>query len=308
MEIVVQKFLERPTVCRGGAPTALNTDTIEVHLTGALASIDIRLDGGPLAPGATTEGRGASEIEVHVIGSEALADVIGTAGSDEFRWAPGGAWPGLNVNPGQRHDRDVDVTVSGGFLPFIVAEGKKGADRILPASPSQRLPGGAFSEGGKGNDVLVASRSGDILDGGKGKDLIRGGPSFELISGGTGRDQISGAGGSDEISAGGGPDLVLGGAGGDSINSRDSSRDRVRCGAGFDHVKADRRDRLSHCEQVRSRGLRMGHRANRRWTTWWTWPRPSDPLMHPRALRRAERSFQERKSLRRVQLGRNPRG
>jgi hypothetical protein len=249
--IVVQKFLEPPVACRGGVATVFNTDTVSVRLKGLFASIDVRLDGGPLAPGATPEAKGASEIEVEVEGSEAMAEVIGTPGPDEFRWAPGGIWAGLNVNPGHRHDNDVDVTARG-LDAFIVAEGGRGRDRIVPANRLQRLPGGAFSEGGSGNDVLVASRSGDIIDGGTGKDLIRGGPSFDWVGGGAGKDRISGAGGSDAINPGGGQDVVLAGSGRDFVNSRDSHRDTVKCGGGRDRAKTDPFDRLSSCDQVRA--------------------------------------------------------
>jgi hypothetical protein len=40
----------------------------------------------------------------------------------------------------------------------------------------------------------------------------------------------------------------LGGAGNDTIEARDGRRDVIRCGAGHDKVKADKRDKLAGCE------------------------------------------------------------
>jgi hypothetical protein len=42
----------------------------------------------------------------------------------------------------------------------------------------------------------------------------------------------------------------LGGRGDDRIRAKDHHRDRIRCGAGFDHVLANRRDSIAPgCER-----------------------------------------------------------
>jgi hypothetical protein len=259
--IIVKRFLGSPRSCQGGTATVFNTDTIKVRVSGFVPGIDIRLDGGPFAPGATPEKKGASEIEVHVTGKDAMADVIGTPGPDQFRWGRIGNSAGLNVNAGRRNDTDVDIS-AGGLYAFIVAEGGKGRDTILPARPLESVPGGAFSVGGGGNDILAASRNGDIIGGGAGRDLIRGGPSFDWIGGGAGKDRVSGAGGADAINPGGGQDIVLAGPGRDFVKTQDSQRDRVKCGGGSDGVRADRFDRLSNCERVRGGGAGGAHHAD----------------------------------------------
>jgi hypothetical protein len=58
LEIAASELFESPQSCAGGIPTVLNTDTIIVGLTGD-NFVDVRLDGGPLAPGATAETEGA---------------------------------------------------------------------------------------------------------------------------------------------------------------------------------------------------------------------------------------------------------
>jgi hypothetical protein len=109
-EIVVREFRERRTTCNGPRPTVFNTDTIRV-LVRSDSSADLKLGGGPFAPGATREPDGASEIEVEFSGPFILPRVVGTRRADEFRWGPGGAHAGRNLNPRSTGDEDVDVTV-----------------------------------------------------------------------------------------------------------------------------------------------------------------------------------------------------
>ena len=250
-EITVNEFQERPQPCAGGTPTVLTTDTINVSLLGDASFADLRLGGGPFAPGATPEAVGAPEIEVRVAGEVVQASVVGTSRADEFHWGPGGASVGLNLNPRSAGDRDVDVTVED-LGSFLVAEGGAGNDTII-GQPGARIPDGAFSKGGRGNDVLRAPRGGGILEGGPGNDELVGAGSDDLIEGGRGNDRVTGGGGPDEITGGPGRDRLFGGAGRDFIKSRDSARDMVRCGPGRDRATADRRDRVRGCERIRGR-------------------------------------------------------
>jgi Ca2+-binding RTX toxin-like protein len=53
------------------------------------------------------------------------------------------------------------------------------------------------------------------------------------------------------ISGGKGHDVMAGGAGRDRILAKDGQRDVITCGAGDDHVRADRSDSVSgDCEHV----------------------------------------------------------
>jgi len=271
LEITAHEIFEAPEPCAGGTPTVLNTDTIVVRTSAddpaAGNVVDVRLDGGPFAPGATGEPEGAAEIEIHIADAR-FARVIGTSADEEFRWGPGGALPGLNLNPRNDGDRDVDVTV-GGEASFLIANGAGGDDTITaqpgasirdgvysvggPGNDLLRAPPGtdALIEGGSGNDVIIGSRKDDLFDGGRGNDRVSGRAGWDRITGGRGNDRLSGGSGRDNITGGRGTDRLSGGSGDDVINSRDSNRDSVSCGPGRDRVKADRRDHLRGCETRR---------------------------------------------------------
>jgi Ca2+-binding RTX toxin-like protein len=235
----------------------LNTDTIRILARGLFDFVDVFLAGGPFAPGATPEGEGASELEVdwEYAGNEPFAGLVGTSAAEEFHWTRERDRSGVNLNPGSAGDEDLDVSVPGTglFGGVLVVDGAAGDDRIIPA-PGARLPDFVWAFGGAGDDVLIAPRRGEgTLLGARGNDVITGGRGDDVLDGGPGRDRVVGAGGTDLIREGPGRDLILAGPGRDRINSRDSHRDMVRCGAALDRVKADRRDQLRGCEVVRRR-------------------------------------------------------
>jgi hypothetical protein len=265
--IVVREYLERPSSCRGGVPTVRNTDTIRVLSRGVDDSVDVLLGGGPFAPGATRERRGASEIEIRMQfrgrRNEGFGEVWGSRRADEFHWGPGPAKnAGLNINPRDAGDRDVDVTVRGADT-FLVANGLAGNDTIVPAPGSQFPNDGVFSTGGPGDDHLIAPRnSWGILEGQGGDDVLLGGRRGDDFQGGGGHDRLISDGGDDSIRAGPGHDLIVSGPGRDRIGSRDfkhlsptpdPERDWVDCGTNRDRVRPDRRDRMRGCEVIRRR-------------------------------------------------------
>jgi len=261
LEIAVRGQDEPLTRCAGGAPTVLNTDTIKVVLA-ELSFVDIDLSSGPFAPGATLETEGASEIEIKISSGAGVADIIGTPGDDEWHWGPGGANPGLNLNPREAGDQDVDITVTSDENEAgpLLASGAGGNDTIIGA-PGATVRGIVVAEGGYGDDVLSAPRfdpSPDELgfaelDGGFGDDVVTGGALDDELDGGVGSDRVAGGGGADKISGGRGRDRLSGGAGPDVINSRDFSSDVVSCGSGRDRVNRDARDEVSGCERSGAR-------------------------------------------------------
>ena len=247
--IVVSRGLGSAATCSGGEPTVFTTDNVSVLLP-PTAIAELRLGGGPLAPGATPEAEGASEIEVELRGGF-FHKVRGTPGADEFQWGQGGNKAGLNLDPGTGADDDVDVRAVG-RLSFLVAYGGAGNDRIVPGAGAVDDNRGINADGGRGDDVLTAPQNTHgVLVGRSGNDIIRGGRLGDFgLYGGAGADRIAGREGDDRIDGGRGRDLLLGGTGRDLIDAHDHGRDVVRCGAGRDHVKADRRDRLRGCEVV----------------------------------------------------------
>jgi len=253
-EIVAGDYEKPPVACAGDTPTVLNTDTINVLFVGEdLPSAEVLLANGPMAPGATAEPEGASEIEIRVAGPGVYIDIVGTAGGDEFRWGSGGPDPGLNVNPREAGDVDVDVTVVGDFdAPLLYAELGAGNDTI---TGNAGLSGGSvYANGGSGDDVMTAPRGAEAdLDGNGGDDVITGSRRADLLRGDAGNDRILGGAGADNLTGGSGRDRVEGGSGRDFIKVRDMARDSVNCGSGRDRVNTDRRDRVTGCEQTNRR-------------------------------------------------------
>lgn len=225
-----------PDVSCGGAPTVTTTDLIEISSRG-FSGVDIELESGAFAPGATLEADSSSEIEFAVTGS-GIVSIQGRRSADHFRFMSAGGVSGLNVNPG-RGDNDVDVELPDprGSEAIFVADGGRGRDTIDIVGRPRILP---FAYGGAGDDTLLAQGAiGAILDGGTGRDRIVGSPGFDLIAPGQGTDRITASGGSDLIEA-----------------SRDRSKDRIDCGGGRDEVEGgpDRFDQLRSCERVGRKG------------------------------------------------------
>lgn len=254
-EITVHDYGRAPDGCSGAIPTVTNTDTIRLMFSGTRrASVEVLLENGPLAPGATFENRGASEIELEVYGSGLGVDVVGTHRNDEFRWGRRGAHAGLNVNPDDAGDKDVDVVIIGGpHPPVLYALGAAGNDIITAAA----VLGGGYvhAQGGPGDDVLSAPKGlkGATLSGGAGDDVLTGSRFDDILTGDSGNDRIVGGSGADNITGGTGLDQIWGGAGRDLIDVRDRVGDIVSCGRGRDRVSTDRKDRATGCEKANRR-------------------------------------------------------
>jgi hypothetical protein len=227
-----------PQVLCGGSPTVANTDLIEITTKG-LSGVEIELEGGTFAPGATPEADTSSEIEFIVAGdNDGIVSVEGRRSADRFRYATAAGVSGVNLNPGPG-DSDVDVELpdlrKNG--PIFITDGGKGNDTIEVVGNPPVLP---FIAGGKGNDTLLARGAlGAIIDGGSGRDQIVGSPGFDLIVPSGGPDKVNASSGPDEIET-----------------TPDGSRDQIDCGAGRDLVgKHDSFDSVRSCERT-ARGKR----------------------------------------------------
>ena len=128
-QIVVAKD-GRAQDCSGTTPTVHNTDAIRVRLEDS-SSLQLQLAGGELAPGATAERDGRSEIEIAVSGKQGVVEVAGAPADESWQWVPGPrrGQPGLNLDAGQSGDRDVDLTIAGEGT-FIDPDAEGGDDRI----------------------------------------------------------------------------------------------------------------------------------------------------------------------------------
>jgi hypothetical protein len=137
-----------------------------------------------------------------------------------------------------------------------VVRGTAFGDRLVGGDGDDLLKGqGADDclEGGTGDDVLDGGDGNDRLAGSAGRDRLSGGTGDDKLTGGKGNDRLTGGPGNDTFSPGSGRDVVDAGGGNDTINSVDGVKETIDCGAGKDTVRADRRDRLKHCEKVTRR-------------------------------------------------------
>jgi uncharacterized delta-60 repeat protein len=125
-----------------------------------------------------------------------------------------------------------------------IVDGHKGTDILTGSSAGDLMIGRNdvdYLYGFDGADCIYGQRGGDFLDGGAGDDLVDGGGGNDQIKGGPGNDRLYGRTGRNRYD---------GGPGNDRIDSRNAVSEIVECGSGRDVVRADRRDRLRHCERV----------------------------------------------------------
>jgi hypothetical protein len=201
----------------------------------------------------------------HVIGGTPLPDNLdGTLEKDKLL--------GLAGDDRLNGERGNDC-LYGGF-DFDLLIGGPGDDRLEGSNGGDQL------QGGPGADYLYGQQDSDTLDGGPGPDRLQGGGGSDILRGGTGSDVLRGQGGNDTLYGGAGRDTVIGGPGNDTItavpagyaptepldtgqnridagggrdtvNVANGKRDTLDCGTGRDTVKADKADRLEHCERRR---------------------------------------------------------
>ncbi|MEE2738036.1 MAG: calcium-binding protein, partial [Planctomycetota bacterium] len=215
-----------------GAPTTSNTDGIVIVAGAGDDQITLDQSSGALAPGATSETAGESEIEVTVdagAGNDALT-LRGQDGEADTMKPSGSA---VDING----DNDGDVTLialeeiglfGGGENDSISLTGWTAADASAVGIVKISVDGGA------GDDVLRGGDLGSVtLVGGDGADNIRGGEAAEEIYGGDGDDTLNGMGGQDSLYGEAGSDVIKAGKAGLSTAQ---NRVYVDAGAGNDTV------------------------------------------------------------------------
>jgi hypothetical protein len=228
-------------------PTVNTVDRIDVRQAqppGPYSSSEflLNLARGPLAPGATPEASGESEIEVALHLPDGRFGLDAPPGPNLISFGLQQDGVALNLNG----DDDLDLLL--GRLFFIDLYAGKGSDfvdaRTRPDGARPRHPW-AFIWGDDGADTLIAGHAHDQLYGGKGPDVVIG------SRGGVG-NLLGGGGGSDIIHARPVRNLIMAGRGDDHVDARNGVRDWISCGPGRDHARVDRHEEhLSGCERLR---------------------------------------------------------
>jgi Ca2+-binding RTX toxin-like protein len=244
----------RLVACAGAAATVTNVDEIALTVfpdpsfpshPGDELSADVVLDlqEGGLAPGATDEGDGGSEIELSLVGTAGhpqhpQVSIIGSPLADAVAFGANPA--GANLNAAEPVP---DTDFPGAASEDSAVYGGNGDDVLRVAG----IANGLLGEGG--NDLIVVGVGG-FATGGGGNDTLVGGTKGDFLMGGPGNDLIESGGGGDLVIAGSGLDSVGTGPARDLVFTADGRRDRVRCGGGRDGAGIDRKDRRKGCEQV----------------------------------------------------------
>jgi Ca2+-binding RTX toxin-like protein len=180
-----------PQICWGPVTiaTTTNTDTINVIESAANVEGGITVDEsqGMLAPGATPESDGTSEIETVVYSNHTHPSlkVVGTSGPDTIRVGGSGA---VNLGP----DADTDISVADGASNVALWGGAgndflSGEGFVNGVWNSATVP--LLLVGEADNDVLLGGFASDALYGGANDDsLISVDLSSDTLSGDTGDD------------------------------------------------------------------------------------------------------------------------
>jgi hypothetical protein len=209
--------------CAGGTPTAINVDSIRITKAANVVNASVTLvegSGTPLAPGATAEPDGSSEIEISIdAGSRTgVAILLIGAGPDRVDFGGLGGAAGANLNA-EEAVSDVDLTMADGGI-FVIRSGR--GDDVLRAGGV--LPGfDSAYPGFRGQGAALLGEGGD--------DVLLGSELRESLVGFAGRDRMVAGGGVDYIEA------------------FDEERDQIDCGAGRDRASFDSRDRRRSCER-----------------------------------------------------------
>ncbi len=227
--ITVRGGLGPPLACVGGTPTVTNTDTIELTETGEVrVLLDLELSEGPLAPGATPEASGASEIEIDSFLSSVNIAITPSERPERYSFGSSAQGLGGNLNANERAD-DVDLLLHG-------LTGVRRRDFVFEVATFSGRQG--------------SNRGDDRYSAAGGSATGQAFPHAVLFVGGRGIDRLTGGDGNDTLYGGEGRDRLDAGKGDDRVNTLGAQRDRVDCGPGRDQAESSRNDELKHCERV----------------------------------------------------------
>jgi Ca2+-binding RTX toxin-like protein len=207
-----------------GAATTANTDTITVSgSAGSVERLVVDQSAGALAPGATAESLGISEIELALNLGDATDEVVlqGTTAADMLSVGT----KGVALN----NDADLDVTF--GVLPSAIElTGGDGADVLTAGGgfgAAQVFLGRVTLRGDGGDDTLSGAGLADLLVGGAGADGVDGGGGNDALHGEAGIDRLNGQDGNDTLVGGSGADSLSGGSADDTLVAFDGEIDTL---------------------------------------------------------------------------------
>jgi Ca2+-binding RTX toxin-like protein len=147
-------------------------------------------------------------------------------------------------------------------IPALGDDGEGHRYRRGGSDPTEPLQDGGCKNALQGTndpDTLTGARGGDIIFGYGAADRLRGASGHDCLLGGRGADTLRGDAGDDRLTGGSGADVLVGGpgsnaydagSGNDRVDAANRRIELVRCGAGKDRARVDRRDRVSGCERV----------------------------------------------------------
>ncbi|HEY8618351.1 Ig-like domain-containing protein [Phenylobacterium sp.] len=186
------------------APTAVgDTAAVAAHqsVTIDVLTNDSDPDGGDTKTLVSVSSSSAGG-HAHIVGGQVtyVADAAvfanlpaGQTATDSFRYV-------VRDAAGAQSTATVTVTVTGAYLPPVIANGGNG---------------GGVLNGQGGHDRLSGGNGADTVNGLAGDDSLSGGNGSDLLSGGVGRDSLSGGNGGDTLNGGAGDDRLTGGNGAD---------------------------------------------------------------------------------------------
>jgi len=272
---------------RGGSDTLDGAGGDDRLLSGAGDAVGDSLAGGPGNDALAGDGGGD-----RLAGGDGTDALAGGDGADDL---DGGA--GADALDGGAQDDSLDGGTGGDRMA-----GGAGVDTVRYAArrgPVEVTIDGAANDGevtatGTGRTRVAegAASEGDDVD--ATVENTTGGGAADTLQGDALANAIDGRAGEDVLAGGAGADVLAGGARSDAIMARDGTADNVSCGAGYDYVIADARDRVpagARCDYVDD-GTRRRPRARR------------DVMLAPRCARGADAEVSPPRTQRAVPFGR----
>ncbi len=176
----------------------------------------------------------SAELPQVILGQEGRDSLTGGVAADRIEGGPGP--DRLNGNRGPDH-------LFGGPEADLLV-GNRGDDALQGNQANDVLYGGLTSGLPRDYDGY------DLLDGGEGDDRLAGGWQQDRLLGGPGDDRLAGGRNADYFVGGPGVDTFLGEHGDDLLLARDTRRETVSGGPGFDRARLDPGDRRLGVERA----------------------------------------------------------